>query len=96
MGIVGDSRRRMGKLKPGQMSNAHLSGLIRQVLLCDRWCGEEEGLLEKASCDPHFAEISGRNTEDWVVGKWNEYEKQGKSWCYIDKWQVRVRCRFTK
>ena len=64
----------MGKLKPGQMSNAHLSGLIRQVLLCERWCGEEEGLLEKASNDPHFAEISGQDIKDWVVGKWNEHE----------------------
>jgi hypothetical protein len=43
------------------MSNAHLSGLIRQVLLCERWCGEEEGLLEKASYDPYFAEISGQD-----------------------------------
>ena len=56
------------------MSHACLSGLVTQVLLSERWCGEEEGLLEKASNGSHFAEVSGRNTKDWVIGKWNGHE----------------------
>ena len=76
------------------MSNAHLSRLIRQVLLRECWCGEEEGLLEKARSDPHFAEISGENTKDWVVGKWNEYETR-KTMVLCRKWEVRVKVQIT-
>jgi hypothetical protein len=42
-------------------------------------------LLEKASSDPHFAEISGRNIKDWVVSKWNEHETR-KTLVLYRKW----------
>jgi hypothetical protein len=46
-------------------------------------------LLEKASSDPHFAEIvNGISKIGWSVNEMSI--KQGRPWCYIGKWEVRV------